>query len=144
VKNQLWIGSIAVGTWLLSAPLVVAQGNLTPPGAPGPTFKTLSQIEPCTAITNSGAVTISQSGSYYLTTNITVAAGNAITITANNVTLDLNGFTIASTEAVPTGAGHGTANYSLSNTNQTIGPIAVSPASGTQIATNHPWANFSF
>jgi len=48
---------------------------------------------------------IGQSGSYYLTTNLTVPAGDAITIMANNVTLDLGGFTIASTEPVPTGTG---------------------------------------
>ena len=82
-----------------------AQGSLTPPGAPAPTMKSLSQIEPRTAVTNTGAVTISQPGSYYLTTNITVASGNAIAITADNVTLDLNGFTLLSTNPAATGYG---------------------------------------
>jgi hypothetical protein len=82
-----------------------AQGSLTPPGAPGPTFKTLSQVEPRTAITNSTAVTISQPGSYYLTTNITGSSGDAVTITANNVTLDLAGFTISSTANPAAGTG---------------------------------------
>lgn len=80
----------------------VAQGSLLAPGAPAPTMKSLAQIEPRTAITNTGAVTISQPGSYYLTTNITVTSGDAITIATNGVTLDLNGFTILSTEASPT------------------------------------------
>jgi hypothetical protein len=68
---------------------VFAQGSLTPPGAPAPTMKSLAQIEPRTAITNAGAVTISQSGSYYLTTNITVSSGDAITITAGEATVSL-------------------------------------------------------
>ena len=84
---------------------VFAQGSLTPPGAPAPTFKTLSQIEPRTAITNATSVTISAPGSYYLTTNITVTTANAIIITTNNVTLDLNGFTVSSTAPSATGTG---------------------------------------
>ena len=69
-----------------------AQGSLTPPGAPAPTMKTLAQIEPRTAI-SSAAVTITQPGSYYLTTNLVGASGqNGITISSGDVTLDLNGF----------------------------------------------------
>src|SRR6516225_8066207 len=75
-----------------------AQGMLSPPGAPAPTMKTLSQVEPRTPIA-SAPFTISAPGSYYLTTNVTVSSGNAITINANNVTLDLNGFAISSTES---------------------------------------------
>lgn len=80
----------------------LGQGTLTPPGAPAPTMLTLSQIEPRTPI-SSAPYTISQSGSYYLTTNITVSSGNAITISANGVTLNLSGFTISSTAAPATG-----------------------------------------
>ena len=49
--------------------------------------------------------TISSPGSYYLANNLSVTNGSAITITANQVTLDLNGFTLSSTEASPTGTG---------------------------------------
>jgi hypothetical protein len=85
---------------------VFAQGSLTPPGAPGPTMKSLDQIEARTAITNtSSLVTISQPGSYYLTHNLTVSSGDGIDINTNGVTLDLNGFTISSTAASATGNG---------------------------------------
>jgi hypothetical protein len=80
------------------------QGSLTPPGAPAPTMKTLAQIEPRTPI-SAAPFTISAPGSYYLTTNLTVATGNAVIIATNGVTLDLGGFTIASTAPSATGTG---------------------------------------
>ncbi len=53
-------------------------GNVTPGDAPG------------------FPITISRAGSYKLTGNLTVPAGShGIEVTANNVTLDLNGFTIS-------------------------------------------------
>jgi len=79
-----------------------AQGSLTPTGAPGPTMKTLTQVEPRTPVaTNttpgdaSDLFVITNSGSYYLTTNIAGASGKSgIEISANNDTLDLNGFAL--------------------------------------------------
>jgi hypothetical protein len=62
-----------------------------------PTMKTLDQVEPRTAITNL-PITISHGGSYYLTQPVAQNFGlDAITITTNNVTLDLCGFTIQNT-----------------------------------------------
>jgi hypothetical protein len=75
----------------------LAQGSLAPPGAPAPTMKSLDQIEARTPI-SSAPFNITQPGSYYLTTNLTVNFGNAINIMTNDVTLDLNGFGIISTE----------------------------------------------
>jgi hypothetical protein len=67
-------------------------------------MRTLTQIEPRKPI-SSAPYTISTPGSYYLTTNLTVATGDAVTIATNGVTLDLSGFTIAST--APGGIGFG-------------------------------------
>lgn len=72
----------------------LAQGDLTPPGAPAPTMKTLDQIEPRIPITNL-PYTISSPGSYYLTDSLQgFASADGITISADNVTLDLNGFAL--------------------------------------------------
>jgi hypothetical protein len=92
-----------LSSFILHPSSLPGQGSLSPPGAPAPTMKSLAQVEPRIAITNAGAVTISASGSYYLTTNITVSSGDGIAITANGVTLDLNGFTVTSTTASATG-----------------------------------------
>ncbi|MEM9080143.1 MAG: hypothetical protein AAGC74_05560 [Verrucomicrobiota bacterium] len=103
---------ITITTLLATTGLLLAQGSLTPPGAPASTMKTLDQIEPRTpliasspgvSINGSGTITISQSGSYYLTENLTVTSGDGILINAAGVTLDLNGFTISSTSATPAG-----------------------------------------
>jgi hypothetical protein len=67
---------------------------------------TLSQVEPRTPI-SSAPLTITRSGSYYLTTNLITTVSNAITIAASGVSLDLNGFTISST--VPNAANGGAA-----------------------------------
>lgn len=96
------VSTLALVLGILAAVFVVhpstfllSQGALTPPGAPAPTMKTLDQIEPRTPISTL-PFTISSPGSYYLTGNLTATAdGNAITVAADNVTLDLNGFTLA-------------------------------------------------
>ncbi len=82
--------------WLFApfclVPAARAQGPLAPPGAPAPMMKTLVQVEPRVPI-SSPAYTISQPGSYYLTTNLT-CTGNGVVIAVSGVTLDLMGFTL--------------------------------------------------
>lgn len=83
-----WIGILG-----LNGPIrVQGQGALTPPGTPAASMKTLQQIEPRTPI-SALPFTITNGGSYYLTTNLQSGAGvDGITIQASNVTLDLGGF----------------------------------------------------
>jgi hypothetical protein len=101
--------AVAVYSLLALASIAVA-GSLTPPGAPAPTMKPLDQIEPRTAIKQADIpLTIATAGSYYFTGNLasTASNANAITITADNVTIDLSGFTLTGPgkTAGTTGAG---------------------------------------
>jgi parallel beta-helix repeat protein len=93
--NNLVLSRALVFTCALSIQsLVLAQGPLVPPGPPGPIFKTLQQVEPRTPI-SSLPITLSQPGSYYVTTNLQGVAGqHGIIINGPRVTLDLMGFEI--------------------------------------------------
>src|SRR6478735_9079698 len=81
-----------------------AQGSLTPPAGPAPTMKTLDQIEARKIVnaTNTPGDTantfiISAPGSYYLVANLLGESGkNGISVQADDVTLDLNGFAVIS------------------------------------------------
>jgi hypothetical protein len=91
---------------------LLAQGSLTPLGAPAPTMKTLDQVESRTIVNatntpgnSSYSFVISQPGSYYLTGNFTaVDSKGGINVTAADVTLDLNGYTLSGGSS-STGAG---------------------------------------
>ena len=86
--------AILVSLSFCCATAAFAQGSLTPPGAPGPTMKTLQQVEPRTPI-SSLPFTITNRGSYYVTTNLN-SGGGGIIIETNDVSVDLNGFTLTS------------------------------------------------
>lgn len=98
---------------LLALPaLALAQGSLTPTGAPATTMRTLDQLDARTPLGTAGhvttsTITIDQPGSYVLVGDITVSAGDGIAILSRNVTLDLNGFTILSTAGDNTVRGAG-------------------------------------
>jgi parallel beta-helix repeat protein len=98
--------TIVLAFVICPSPFILAQGSLTPPGAPAPTMKTLAQIEPRIDLQNApaAAVTttdpnfhyiITQPGSYYLSANLAATKPNGIQINAEGVTLDLNGFEIS-------------------------------------------------
>lgn len=91
---------VVTAAWLYAGPLNPPAGPITSTG------KTLTEVEPRIAInaTNTpgdndatpSVYKITQSGSYYLTGNISlVNAKSAIEIATGGVTLDLNGFTIS-------------------------------------------------
>src|SRR4051794_6471308 len=108
ISNLLTVAA-TLGCLSFSTMTVQAQGSLTPPpGAPVPVMKSLDQIEASTPLipgapgvtfnTTNGTYTITQPGSYYLTGNLTKTnSGNCIHLAANNISLDLNGFTIFGT-----------------------------------------------
>jgi hypothetical protein len=93
------VATLGLGAAILSA------GPLNPPaGAVAPTYKTLTEVEPRTALTTANApgdadsvFKITTPGSYYLTQDLVAPAGRAgieITVTTGAVTLDLNGFRV--------------------------------------------------
>jgi hypothetical protein len=92
-KSALFVSLIACLFVVSSA----FAGNLEPSAAPAPTMKTLDQIEPRTPIPGSttqvSTFTITQSGSYYLTGD-RLCNSTGISVEANNVTIDLCGFSL--------------------------------------------------
>ena len=128
IKNLAAFALLATINLQLST--AFAQGSLTPPGAPAPTMKSLDEIyakigtsDPRTPIaTNTtpgdsgNSFIISQPGSYYLTTNLVgVSSKNGISIAANNVTLDLNGFALLGVSGSQNGI-----NFPSGQTNVTV------------------------
>ena len=89
-----------VFVWTLTA------GDLNPPAPPtSGTMKTLNDVEARIPLADSqtpaGTLTISQPGSYYLTGD-RYCSGSGIYINADNVTLDLNGYSLIGPGALET------------------------------------------
>lgn len=98
-------------------------GDLNPPPGPvAPTHKTLTDVEPRTAVNSANTpgdagstFRITQPGSYYLTGNINGEPGkHGILITSANVTLDLNGFALIGDAASLDGV-NGSSNVTVRN-----------------------------
>lgn len=97
--NRLRLFTIAFAICIAGLVIMVTAGNLNPSAEPGATMKTLDQVEARIPIPGNpygaGTYTLSEAGSYYLTGDRLVAPGNyGLHITASNVTVDLNGFTL--------------------------------------------------
>jgi hypothetical protein len=115
--------SLAVLLWTWSSVSLIGQGALTPSGPPAPTMKSLSDLDaklesrtPIPGGIFTTFFTISRPGSYYLTGNRTnTAAGSyGILVNANDVVIDLNGFTLSGADTAQFGV------YATSRTNLTI------------------------
>jgi hypothetical protein len=121
MKRTYKIG-IAVSVFQLFSFSAFPQGSLTPPGPPGPTMKSLDQIDAHVQQVNTAVVGLTASaekrnlipapviitapGSYLLTSSVAVPAGyNGIEILVSDVTIDLNGFSIIGQGASATLAG---------------------------------------
>lgn len=124
------LAALAVPLYAVDGVVLINQsaalaGNITPGDAPG------------------FPVTISVSGSYRLSGNLTVPDANttAILITAENVAIDLNGFSILGstvcsgfpTSCSPTGSGHGITGGGVSNISVFNGDIHGMGARGIYI-----------
>lgn len=132
---------VATAALIAFAGLVVA-GPLNPPvGAITSTGKTLTEVEPRIAInaTNTpgdanSLFRITQSGSFYLTGNITGVAGmHGIEIAASSVTIDLNGFVV--TGATGTLDGITTDGVSRTNISVVNGTVTGWQGDGVDLAT---------
>jgi len=95
METRKKLAGVVFSAGMLTISLAIyAGGSLEPSGPPGPTMKTLDEVEPRIPISQADIPkTISESGSYYLTEDVN-SAGTAITIAVNDITIDLMGYTI--------------------------------------------------
>ncbi|MHC4621561.1 MAG: right-handed parallel beta-helix repeat-containing protein, partial [Planctomycetota bacterium] len=101
-KRKKVVASIVALAGLAAFSMIAFAGSLEPSAPPGPTMKTLDQVEPRIPIAQDttpgkpdSTFAIVKPGSYYLTGNIQGESGkNGITVEANNVSIDLTGYTL--------------------------------------------------
>ena len=99
-RNVFLVRALCAAAVLATGGIAQA-GSLEPPAGPvSPTMKTLDQVEARKPIHQSDLpLAISVDGSYYLAENLRANQNGVdmITVIANNVSIDLNGFTIDGT-----------------------------------------------
>jgi hypothetical protein len=114
-RSLAGVAALAAG-----ATAALLAGPLDPPDGPvAPTHKTLTQVEPRTPIDQSRVpVLIAERGSYYLTEDLQPVGFNdpVVSIVADDVTLDLNGFTIIGASEV----GQATAGIEISDNDNVV------------------------
>lgn len=101
-RMRVWRAASAAAVGVCVAGGAIAGPITPPPGPVASTGKTIAEVEPRIAInlTNTpgdanSVFKITARGSYYLSENVAGASGkHGIEITASNVTLDLNGFSL--------------------------------------------------
>ncbi|MHC4618138.1 MAG: right-handed parallel beta-helix repeat-containing protein [Planctomycetota bacterium] len=96
-KRARVVVSVLALAGLAVFPLMGYAGSLEPSAPPGPTMKTLDEVEPRIPIPGSAIplepFQISRSGSYYLTGD-RAATANGINVNADSVTIDLMGYSL--------------------------------------------------
>jgi formylglycine-generating enzyme len=115
-KMKNWKKRIGTALAVGMAGMVFAQGSLTPLGAPAPTMKSLNEIY--SAVTNQLEIaqqtgipidalpfTITEPGSYYVVSNLTMTATSVsgISVNADDVTIDLCGHALTGPNAASKG-----------------------------------------
>jgi len=101
MKTTKLLASIVVIVWVLALSSVNNAGNLEPSNPPGSTMKTLDEVQPGMPI-SSIPYTIAESGYYYLLSSVQNSSSmfHGITISADNVTVDLKGFSMIGSGSV--------------------------------------------
>ncbi|QOI99957.1 MAG: right-handed parallel beta-helix repeat-containing protein [Phycisphaeraceae bacterium] len=133
---------------LIASGSILVAGPLNPPGGPvASTYKTLTEVEPRTAIsaTNTpgdadSVVRISQPGSYYLTGNLPGSAGkHTIKVAADHVTIDLSGMSIEGHPSSLSGIHADGPRVNLTVRNGTIRNIGAGPGLAYNISGSRTW-----
>ncbi|MHC4575494.1 MAG: right-handed parallel beta-helix repeat-containing protein [Planctomycetota bacterium] len=100
-KVKAVVSVLTLAGLLLFSPFAMA-GSLEPSAPPGPTMKTLDEVEPRVPIHASDLpLTITEPNSYYLVEDIdfTDTLNHAIRVECNDVTIDLMGFSLTGPDA---------------------------------------------
>jgi parallel beta-helix repeat protein len=110
-RRKVVVSLLALAGLVVFSLQAIGSGSLEPSAPPGPIMKTLDEVEPRIPIQSlSGDSTcqylITQSGSYYLTGDVTVVSTtkHGIIVECNDVTIDLMGYTLKGPDS---GTGNG-------------------------------------